>query len=130
MRRVVIDTNVIVSSTFSELGNPAKIMYLCFSDKLQMVYSTEIHDEYKKVLSYKRLNISDDIQTDILRAIEESGALIEPAISTIQMPDESDRVFYDAAKTDNATLITGNKKHYPDEPFILTPTDFLEKIEK
>jgi predicted nucleic acid-binding protein len=42
------------------------------------------------------------------------------------MPDEDDRVFYDAAKTADAYLITGNSKHYPKESFILTPSEFLK----
>jgi hypothetical protein len=41
------------------------------------------------------------------------------------MADESDRKFFDAAKTCGAVLITGNKKHYPPEPFILSPAEFL-----
>jgi hypothetical protein len=41
------------------------------------------------------------------------------------MPDEDDRVFYDTAKTAGAYLIPGNTKHFPQEPFILTPAQFL-----
>jgi hypothetical protein len=41
------------------------------------------------------------------------------------MPDETDRKFYDTAKAAGAMLITGNTKHYPDEPFILTPAAFI-----
>ena len=43
--------------------------------------------------------------------------------------DADDRIFYDAAKDNEAFLITGNTKHYPDEPFILTPAQFLEKFD-
>jgi len=42
--------------------------------------------------------------------------------------DEDDRIFYDTAKSANAVLVTGNKKHYPDESFIMTPAEFLEHI--
>jgi predicted nucleic acid-binding protein len=42
------------------------------------------------------------------------------------MKDETDRKFYDTAKSSSATLITGNMKHYPAEPFIMTPADFIE----
>ena len=44
------------------------------------------------------------------------------------MLDEDDRVFYDIAKIAGAYLITGNLKHYPSKPFILTPSVFLKKI--
>jgi len=45
------------------------------------------------------------------------------------MSDESDRVFYDTAKTIGAILVTGNIKHYPDEPLIMTPAVFMKKLE-
>jgi len=47
----------------------------------------------------------------------------------ISLPDESDRIFYDTACESKAILITGNKKHYPDEEFIMTPADFLLRFE-
>jgi len=53
--------------------------------------------------------------------------LIEPFVSTVFMTDETDRTFYDTAKASDSILITGNIKHYPTEPFIMTPTEFLTK---
>jgi hypothetical protein len=41
------------------------------------------------------------------------------------MPDEDDRVFYDSAKLAGAYLITGNAKHYPAQPFVVTPAEFF-----
>ena len=57
------------------------------------------------------------------------GALIEPTISTIPLPDESDRIFYDTAKDSGAILVTGNIKHYRDESFIMTPADFMTLLD-
>ena len=54
--------------------------------------------------------------------------MIEPAASDIPMIDETDRIFYDTAKAAGATLITGNIKHYPAEPFIMLPADFIKNI--
>lgn len=31
-------------------------------------------------------------------------------------------------RDDNSYLVTGNKKHFPIEPFILTPREFLDII--
>jgi len=95
-----------------------------------MVYSAEILTEYKRVLSYEKLNIAVDTQESIYNAIEEAGIYIKPVVSTIQILHEDDRIFYDIAKTSGATLITGNIKHYPDDPDILTPTQFLELVYK
>ena len=128
MEQVVIDTNVVVSSVLSSRGNPAKIMKLCLNDLIKIVLSNEILDEYKRVLSYNRLNIAIETQSGIIRAIEEVATIVEPTKSTISFADESDRVFYDTAKASNSILITGNVKHFPNESFIMTPSEFFRSI--
>jgi putative PIN family toxin of toxin-antitoxin system len=126
MKKVVIDTNVLISSTLSPNGNPSKIMGMISDKELRLFYCSAILGEYKKVLAYERLNIASYTQTNTLRAIKRLGILIEPPTSAIPLPDETDRAFYDAAKEAGATLITGNIKHFPAEPFIMTPAAFLE----
>jgi len=61
-----------------------------------------------------------------LDTLKENGLLCNAPPSVFPMKDENDRAFYDAAKATGAFLVTGNKKHYPDEPFILTPREFAE----
>jgi len=124
--KVIIDTNVFISSRISALGNPAKIMRLIADGQIEFYYSSDILDEYKRVLSYEKFNFSIASQELAIEDIENIGILIQPSESKIPLPDESDRVFYDAAKTVEAYLITGNLKHYPEEPNILTPARFIE----
>ncbi len=128
MNRVVIDTNVIVSSTILNTSKPAQIMDLFFTGKLELIYSVNILSEYKRVLAYKRLNIDFNTQIGLLDAIEKIGILIEPTASNFPMIDETDRVFYDTAKHSGSILITGNLKHYPAEPFVMSPLVFLNHI--
>jgi putative PIN family toxin of toxin-antitoxin system len=131
MMKVVIDTNIIISSNLSSKGKPAEIMSLFYTGKLQMFYTDNIFAEYKRVLAYPRLNIAASKQTDIINALEVGGIFIpKPPTSTIHMLDESDREFYDTAKAIGAVLITGNLKHFPVEPFIMNPADFLSRIRR
>ena len=46
--RVIVDTNVFISGIFWS-GPPSKIMDLWANGKLQIVLSTEIFEEYKRV---------------------------------------------------------------------------------
>jgi len=128
MKRVVIDTNVLVSAILSPNGNPAQIMNLVSYKELQLFYSLDILNEYKKVLAYKKLKILIETQIKIINNISKLGMLIEPMISKMPLPDETDRIFYDTAHTSEAYLITGNIKHYPTEPLIITPARFLEEV--
>jgi len=105
-------------------------MHLVSDRQIQLFYSSEILDEYRRVLAYERLNIKLQTQESIIAAILRLGILIEPIISNLKLPDETDRIFYDTAKASDAILITGNSRHYPSEIFIMTPYDFLLKLEK
>ena len=60
--------------------------------------------------------------------IKKFGKAITTDKSTVALPDESDRIFYDVARASEAILITGNTKHFPNEPFIMTPAEFLVKF--
>ena len=123
---IVLDTNIIISAVKSPKGNPAKIINLIYDNNdLQLYYSDNIFAEYKKVLAYDRLKILSETQKEILEVVKEVGTLIKPDISDIELPDESDRVFYDTAKAVTAYLITGYLKHYPKESLILTPARFI-----
>ena len=127
MQKVVIDTNVVISSNLSLSGNPGEIMRQFYSGVLQLFYTSEILTEYKRVLAYKKFNFAIETQTAILRAIEIGGTLVAPPTSTIPFNDEADRIFYDTAKFSKAILITGNMRHYPADSFIMTPADFICK---
>lgn len=126
MTNVVIDTNVLVSAVLSPNGNPAKVLKIVTdSEEKSLYYSSEIIGEYRKVLSYDKLKIGNEEKTRAIDLIQRIGKRINPTVSTITLPDESDRIFYDTAKECGAILVTGNIKHYPTEPSIMTPADFI-----
>ena len=128
MRAVVLDTNVIVSALLSPSGKCSKILDLMFKSELQIYISHDILIEYKDVLSRPELDLNIKKKKIFFEVIEKIGILIEPAISTISLPDESDRIFYDTAKESGAILVTGNIKHFPEEDFIINPSEFLDEF--
>ena len=124
--RVVLDTNVLVSALMSSLGNPAKIFKMFLSETIVLVFSEDIMLEYNDVLYRPHLHIPADDADKVLNAIRLYGERVEPTPSTIPMIDEDDRVFYDAAISAGAYLVTGNTRHYPSESFIYTPVEYLK----
>jgi putative PIN family toxin of toxin-antitoxin system len=112
----------------SPLGNSAKICDMFTNRSLDLVVSEGILDEYEDVLYRRpRLKLSIAKVDNLLGAIWQNAEIIYPVVSLDTMPDETDRVFYDTAKTAGVYLITGNTKHFPQEPFILTPAEFAAK---
>jgi predicted nucleic acid-binding protein len=109
----------------SPLGNPARIYRMFLNREIVLVYSAEIMLEYEDVLHRSRLHIDKEDADMILEAIRQFGELVAPQPSAEPMNDEDDRPFYDAAKSADAFLVTGNMRHYPAASFVLTPKDFL-----
>ncbi len=64
---------------------------------------------------------------DIRCNIKEHG--IETSRTAFQesMLDEDDRVFYEVSlSVEDSFLVTGNFKHYPQTPKVISPADFLK----
>ena len=128
IHRVVLDTNILVSSILCARGNPAAIMKMISEGKIAPYYNAEIMSEYNRVLRYPKLGFTS-IRIELhIKRISAKGILLEPEKSIFKMPDEDDRIFYDLHKAANAILITGNTKHYPKEDSIMKPAEFMEYI--
>jgi len=125
MKNVVIDTNILVSSLWSKNSNPATIMKMIIERKLTPCYDYRILKEYTDVLNRPKFSF-DTLEThSILQTVVNNGLSIVASTQDVLLIDEDDRPFYEVAKECNATLITGNKRHFPSEPFIMTVAEFL-----
>ncbi|MDR2559933.1 MAG: putative toxin-antitoxin system toxin component, PIN family [Oscillospiraceae bacterium] len=127
MINLVIDTNVLVSALWSENGTPYKIMQMIPNGRFKICFCEDIMIEYKTVLSRPNFGFKTSQVDNLLLKIVKFGKNINVNKSSIVMPDEDDRKFYDVAKESGAILITGNLKHFPKEKFIMSPKDFLLK---
>ena len=128
MRRIVLDTNVVVSALLSPKGNAAVILGMAADGLLTPVYNGQIIEEYTTVLARPRFDFPQHLIDQTLDLFDVFGVPAEPQKSDFPMPDESDRIFYDTAVAGAAVLITGNLRHYPEKPFIVSPADFLLQL--
>ncbi len=130
----VLDTNVIVSALLSSKADAATVQVLqkLFSDSFCPLISKEIMAEYTEVLHRAKFHFSPAIVEDLLFAIEEKAEFVVPTPSGAILPDMKDLPFYEVVmekQTDEAYLVTGNQKHFPAEPFIVTAREFLEILD-
>jgi len=131
MSLVVLDINIIVSSLWSKGGIPSKIVKMVLDKELVICHDYRIINEYKIVLNRPKFSFNPNDIHDLLDFFEKHGISIIAEQTKINFIDESDRKFYEAAKTLvkqglDITLITGNLKHYPKEPFIMSAAEFLD----
>ena len=57
MKKIVLDTNVIISAALTPGGNPAKIINLIAEKEIQIYYCADIVAKYREVLSRERFSI-------------------------------------------------------------------------
>ena len=128
--RVVLDTNLIISAFINPGGKPSQIVKMVLWRKAKLCYNSAILSEYEGVM--QRAKFSKKIDPGNIRRfinlLKNIGISFDPTPSGIEFLDESDRIFYDTAKGSGSFLISGNVRHYPKEPFILLPADFLKQI--
>lgn len=124
---VVIDTNVLVSALWSKNGAPARLVSLVISGALVPCYDYRIMCEYRDVLRRPRFGFSEGEINALLDWIETCGRSVVADYIDVPFVDEEDRKFYEVAQLCRAVLVTGNIKHFPADPIVITVNDFLDR---
>lgn len=130
---VVIDTNVFVSAylTHNLESATSKVVTNLMQGRLTLLYNDEIIAEYIEVLSRPHLHISAAEREALFAYIQENGVLAERTNFNELFVDEDDRVFYEVALSEeDSFLVTGNLKHYPIDPRVVTPAQMLQILEE
>ncbi len=126
--KIVLDTNVLVSSLWSANGKPSAIVSAALTGRFAVCYDARIVTEYENVLRRPKFKFSPwEVDSLLAEIVSEGISVIAPSIIDVPFVDESDRKFYEVAKFCGATLITGNMKHYPNDECVVTVAEFYEK---
>ena len=129
MIHAVIDTNVLVSVLLakSEDSSVIKLIDAVLNGKIIPLFNNEIVAEYTEVLSRPKFNFDKEMRELLVERIVFLGEDADITAYPESLPDEDDRVFYEVAlSTDNAYLVTGNLKHFPKTPIVVTPAQMLD----
>jgi putative PIN family toxin of toxin-antitoxin system len=127
----VIDTNVIVSALLKWNSVPGVVLQAVFNGFVVPVYNDEILNEYRNVLNRPKFGFSSELISETISQMESLGVM-ENALETVAeaLPDPKDIVFYSIAlshgKTAETHLVTGNVKHFPANPIVVTPRQMLD----
>lgn len=127
----VIDTNVLVSALITKNSEAAtaKVVRLLLELDFVPLYDADIIAEYEDVLHRKKFPILPEVADALIAHIIEHGIETSRINYEEDMPDEDDRVFYEVSLShEESFLVTGNLKHYPTSPRVITPADFIELI--
>ena len=129
----VIDTNVLVSAllTHNKQSATIQVMEAMFANKIVPLYNEEIINEYEDVLHRVKFGFSESDINHYLETMKQAGIHSQRITSSEHFPDPKDVVFYEVALSkEDAYLVTGNKKHFPQTPIVVTPAEMLEILKK
>lgn len=128
----VIDTNVFVSALFTSNIEAAtvKVLNAMLQGRIVPLYNEEIFDEYIDVLSRSKFRFSPNKVKKYLKIIREMGVPAERIHCGENFPDLDDAVFYEVALSkEDAYLVTGNTRHFPKSPIVVTPAEMVNLLD-
>lgn len=111
MHYAVIDTNVLVSALLKFQSIPGQII--------------------KEVLARPKFKFDKNDVEILINGIINRGIFVDAKSVVEFIPDPDDAVFYEVVmegrkKNSNSYLVTGNIKHFPVKPFIVTPKEMYD----
>jgi len=132
MTRVVIDTNVLISALLTEAGSEATVISLVRSGQVEWWVSEAILAEYHEVIQRPKFSaIRPDRIKGLIQTLHKAVVVV-PITKRAISPDEPDNRFLECAEAANANfLITGNKKHFPEDyknTKVVNARELLERL--
>lgn len=126
MTRVVLDTNVLVSALINPSGIPATVLDLILAGEIELICDNRILQEYRAVLMRDKFSFSPNLIKDLLEFIKNEGIFVIAQHQNVAFVDPDDKKFYELAACEAVDhLITGEKKHFPNNRKILSPREFI-----
>ena len=129
----VVDTNVLVSALLSRHADAStvKVVEAFQERKFKLLFNKEIFNEYYDVLLRPRLKLPEEKVQKLISQIGSDGIASNRLHSDEHFPDPKDVVFYEVAiSKEDAYLVTGNKKHFPNKPIVVTPAEMVEILKE
>ena len=127
----VIDTNVLVSALLSKLADSSTVVIRqhILEGTIIPLYNEEILREYTDVLHRPSLHLPTEQINAVLDAIAQQGLILGRTKTEEIFTDPKDVVFYEVALSkEGSYLVTGNTKHFPTTPIVVTPAELLRII--
>lgn len=96
--------------------------------RIVLLYNDEIIKEYDEVLHRDKFDFSDERIQAVIELVK-MGLCLDRTFSNEVFPDSDDRVFYEVALSkDSSYVVTGNLRHFPQSPLVVTPAEMVEII--
>lgn len=130
----ILDTNVLVSAMLKANSNPGEVVIESLQGKIIPILSPEILGEYTEVLHREKFKFDEQKVEVLLEGMKERALSFGLSDVNEVLLDPKDVVFYavtmEARKCFDAFLVTGNTKHFPIKPYVVTPSEMIEILKQ
>ena len=128
----VIDTNVLVSAMLRANSNSGSVLKEALCGEIIPLINDEIRLEYNDVLHRPKFQFDTISVKTVIDRIVARGIRVNAHPVAEMLPDPKDVIFYEVVmeqrKNEDAYLVTGTLKHFPQQPFVVTPKEMLDII--
>lgn len=102
-----------------------------FVNRFTPLYNDEIIAEYEDVLHRRKFKLTEEQIRTVIDYVKQNGIDSDRFPYDGDMSDEDDRVFYEVALSEeDSFLVTGNLKHFPRTPKVVTAAQMMEILEQ
>lgn len=125
----VFDTNVLVSAMITHNSDSAtvKVLEQVVKGHIVPLFNDEILLEYQEGLHRDKFNLREDDILNMLDLLVDNGCWAGRRTTDVSFTDADDIVFFEVSMSkEGAFLVTGNTKHFPKVPTVVTPAEMLE----
>lgn len=133
MRRVVVDTNVLVSAMLTAGGAPDLTIQLILQGDAILVADSRILGEYDEVTARAQFGFDHRKRRVLLAQLASMAEMVQSRPLRLPLPDDEDRMFVEVAVAGRAdAIVTGNLRHFlPTDGStlavpVLTPRQFTD----
>ena len=128
----ILDTNVLVSAMLKANSTPSAVVAEALKGDIIPVLNEKIIAEYEDVLNRPKFKFNHDTVKLLLLELKRRCVYSNEGIVDDFVQDHNDVVFYavlmDTRKEKDAYLVTGNLKHFPVKPYVVTPREMLDIV--
>jgi putative PIN family toxin of toxin-antitoxin system len=134
MQKIILDTNVIISSIIQK-NYPYLIVEYCIESNVKVCLSNALLEEYLEVLARPKFSNFPDFKTNadfLIARLSEISEFYEPKSKLDIIEDEPDNRILELAKISEADfIITGNTNDFTMNTFgkskVVTPREYWEE---
>ncbi len=132
MKRIVIDTNVLVAALLHPGRTPDVSLSRVLDGTFTVLVDQRVEDEYREVLARRKFKaIPENLRDALIARVLSDAERVAATPYEGELTDDDDRAFIEVCLSGHAdVLLTGNGKHFPrDLGFVVaSPAEMLAML--